>query len=137
MSDDRKRRGRLHRDRDNGVICGVCAGIADHYGFDLGIVRAAFIVTCIFAPPFMVTAYLILCFVLPARGGAQEAEPAPEPQPDPEEKAFWQGVNRAPKDSFVGIRHSFRQMEDQLQRMERYVTSRHFELDREFRDLGG
>ena len=129
-----RRKRRLYRDRENAVICGVCAGIADHYGFDLGVVRAAVIVSCLFAAPFTITAYVVLCFVIPAKPVAEDAG-ATAPPEDPDEKSFRQGVNRAPRDTYQVVRHNLRGLEDRLQRMERYVTSRHYELDREFRDL--
>ena len=163
-----RERRRLYRDRENAVIAGVCSGIADHYGFDLGLVRAAFIVGCVFAAPFTISAYVVMAFVIPVRPGQEDVEPKwrrehkerkrkrghkpepppglgplpgmePEPEPEPEEDTDWkrfdQGVNRAPKDVFQGVRHSFRELESRLQRMERYVTSRHYDLDAEFRDL--
>jgi len=147
-------RNRLHRDIENGRLAGVCSGIADHFGFDVGMVRLCCILGCIFFSWFVIPAYLLMAFTLPVKPGqegmqvprwrhrmqqrrqdAQQAEAEAKAEEDAERKRFEQGVNRAPRETFQAVRHSFRELESRLQRMERYVTSRHYDLDREFRDL--
>ena len=44
-------------------------------------------------------------------------------------------MRRAPKATFAEVRYRFRDMEARLQKMERYVTSKRFQLDREFENL--
>jgi phage shock protein C len=156
-------RQRLYRDVENGRIAGVCAGISDHFGFELGMVRFICILGCVFFAWFTIPAYLLMAFTLPVKPGQEgktvrgcrfrkrrhrrgerssgESDPdeaeleEDEASEDTDWRRFDQGVNRAPRDVFQSVRHSFRELEVQLQRMERYVTSRHYELDREFRDL--
>ena len=49
-----------------------------------------------------------------------------------QEKAeFWRGVSNAPSDAFGSLRHRFRELNLRLERMEAYVTSKEFEIDRE------
>lgn len=119
---------RLYRDKERGAVCGVCAGIADYFGWDVSIVRVVTVIG-MFLTPFMWIAYIILCFALPRKPRKAEV------YRDEEDERFWRSVRVSPADTFRRIRHNFREMDARLQRMERYVTSRHYDLDREFRDL--
>jgi signal transduction histidine kinase len=59
------RLGALRRDRSNGWIGGVCAGIARRYGVDPALVRLAFVVATA-AAGFGVAVYLVAWLVIPA-----------------------------------------------------------------------
>ena len=48
-----------------------------------------------------------------------------------EQAEFWRGVSNAPSDVFGSLRHRFRELNLRLERMEAYVTSREFSIDRE------
>lgn len=118
---------RLYRDPRHGRIMGVCAGIADYFGFNVCATRALALLALLFFPPFTFLSYVILGFVLPRK---------PEDiRDEPEERHFWQGVRRSPQDTYSDVRHRFREMEVKLGRMETYVTSERYDLDRKFRDL--
>ena len=114
---------RLYRDRENAMIAGVCAGIAEYFGFNRKGVRAVTVVGAIFFMPFTLVSYLVLAVVLPVR--------PEEPKLDEEQKNFWRGVSNAPSDVFSSVKHRFRELDLRLQRMEAFVTSREFEIDRE------
>jgi phage shock protein C len=119
--------GRLYRDRERGMIAGVCAGIADYFGFSLTGTRIATVILAIVLLPWVLLAYVILAVVLPTK-----------PRPfyrDEEEERFWRSVRRSPISTLSQVRHRFREMEARMQRLERYVTSSHFRLDRDFREL--
>lgn len=55
---------RLSRPAHDRVFFGVCSGIAHRYGWDVVLVRAAFLLTAVLGGPG-VLAYLILFFVMP------------------------------------------------------------------------
>ncbi|MEM9858208.1 MAG: PspC domain-containing protein [Bacteroidota bacterium] len=56
----------LSRSRNHKVIGGVCAGIAQQYGWDIGLVRLLYLVISIFSAAFPgVLVYVILWIVLP------------------------------------------------------------------------
>lgn len=127
MNDFYKRENphRLFRDKENAMLAGVCAGIADYSGLNRkGVRLAAFLLMLI--PPFfmfILISYVILAIVLPVK---------PENLYEtPERAEFWRGVSTAPADVFGSVRHRFRELNHRLERMEAYITSKEFEIDRE------
>jgi phage shock protein C len=125
MSDlhQRKNPHRLYRDRENAMIAGVCAGIAEYFGFNRKGVRIVVAIGTVLFLPFMMTSYIILAIILPVRPKIEQID---------EEKAkFWRGVSNAPSDVFSNLKHRFRELDLRLQRMEAFVTSREFDIDRE------
>jgi len=130
MSDYRKQEPsprRLYRDKQQGMVCGVCAGIAHYLDVDRGVVRIIALISLLIFMPATILGYTALCLLLPVR-----------PQKlykDERDEAFWRGMRTSPQGTFSSMRHKFREMEARLQRMERYVTSSRFDLDKEFRDL--
>jgi len=51
---------RLTKDRENGMVSGVCAGIAKYFNVDVTIVRIAFLLL-----PASISIYLIFMLVIP------------------------------------------------------------------------
>ncbi|MEL7450429.1 MAG: PspC domain-containing protein [Pseudomonadota bacterium] len=61
------RPNRLYRDKENGIIMGVCAGIADFLDFQRGMVRViAFVLLLIWTLPTLF-AYFVLGFLMRAK----------------------------------------------------------------------
>lgn len=116
---------RLYRDRDNAMLAGVCAGIAEYFGLNRKGVRLATLLLLLLPPffAFVVISYIVLAIVLPVK-------PA-DLYETPEQARFWRDVNNAPSDVFGALRHRFRELNLRLERMEAYVTSREFSIDRE------
>ena len=125
MSDlyERKNPHRLYRDKDNAMIAGVCAGLASYFGLCRKGLRVIVAVSTLFFFPFVVPAYIILAIILPAKPG--------DLYKDENQEKFWRGVSMAPTDVFSNLNHRFRELDLRLQKMEAYVTSREFEIDRE------
>ena len=114
---------RLYRDRENALIAGVCAGLANYFGLNRKGLR---LITALFALPFfpfVVISYIILVIVLPVQ--------PQEPKRDEVKEQFWRNVSNAPSDVFGNVRHRFRELDMRLQRMEAFITSKEFEIDRE------
>ncbi|NNE05128.1 MAG: envelope stress response membrane protein PspC [Xanthomonadales bacterium] len=114
---------RLYRDRENAMIAGVCAGLAYYFGLNRKGLR---LITFLFALPFLpfvVVSYIILTIVLPVKPEA--------PKQDEVKEEFWRNVSNAPSDVFGNVRHRFRELDMRLQRMEAFITSKEFEIDRE------
>lgn len=122
--DDVTRQQRLYRDTEHRLIAGVCAGLAEKHGLPRLVVRAI-TVLLLFTPLTLVVviSYCVAAFAIP--------EKPRDLYRSPDEEVFWRSVNRAPADTFGQVRHRFREMENRLRRMEAYVTSKEFELDRE------
>ena len=127
MSNGYKRNNphRLYRDKENAMLAGVCAGIAESAGLNRKGTRIAIALLTLFPPltGFMIVAYIVLAIVLPVK-------PA-DLYETPEQAEFWRGVSNAPSDVFGSLRHRFRELNLRLERMEAYVTSKEFEIDRE------
>ncbi len=49
----------------NKKIAGVCAGLAEHFGFDVSMVRIAYLIAAILTGSALAWIYIILMFVLP------------------------------------------------------------------------
>lgn len=119
-------RRRLYRDPDRGPLFGVCAGIADYFGFDTTGTRIVAILSLIFFMPATLLVYFGLAILLPKRSSLA---------PDSETEALEREVRASPQGTLSSLRHRFRELDLRMQRMEQYVTSARFRLDREFQDL--
>jgi phage shock protein C len=118
---------RLYRDVEHSVLAGVCAGIADYFGFSVRALRWIVVLSCFFAFPAVVFGYVAAAILLPRKpAGLYE---------DEHEEVFWRSVRRDPHFTCDHMRATFRDLDRRLQGMERYVTSPRFDLDQKFRDL--
>lgn len=115
---------KLYRDKGNAMLAGVCAGLGDYLGMNVKALRLVTAIGAIFFLPFVAITYILLALLLPVR-------PVELEQEDPEKADFWRDVNNAPADVFGNLRHRFRELDMRLQRMEAFVTSREFAIDRE------
>lgn len=117
----------LYRDTDRAKLGGVCAGLADYFGFNLCVTRFLAVIAFFVAMPMTIIAYLAAVLLIPARSTRTEAPPA-----NPELR---RAVRSSPAQTADDIRSRFRSLDRRLARMEKYVTSSRYELDREFRNL--
>ncbi len=118
---------RMHRDPRRGVLFGVCAGIADYFGFDLNVTRILVGVGALFSFPIVLIAYLLLALMLPRKQYFEDERDEPDP--------LQRNVRAEPHSMLSSVRYRFRDLDTRLQRLEKYVTSNRFALDREFRRL--
>ncbi len=118
---------RFYRDRERGMLFGVCAGIADYFGFDLKVTRILAVVALILSAPMTLLVYFGIALLIPYR--PVESVDLKE---DPD---FRKALRSSPQATMAEIRRRFQRLDSRLARMERYVTSPRFNLDREFRDL--
>ncbi len=59
-----KRRGELFRNPSRGKIAGVCAGIADYFGWETWLVRILVVSGVLFGMPFLILGYVAAWFIL-------------------------------------------------------------------------
>ncbi len=135
---------RFARDGDHAVLGGVCAGIANYFGFNRCAVRTIFIISFFLFMPFVALAYVALVLLVPAESSRYEYVVEREvrcrrrrrkmtrrekKQAQAEEEA------REQERASEAIRERYRSMNERLARIEKYVTSSRYDLDREFRNL--
>lgn len=125
---DGPRRNKLYRNRDNRKIAGVCAGVADYFGFDVTITRVVVLLGAIFFTPSVVVVYVVLAMVL-------DEKPPETTRRREEDVELERRVRAEPHATLDSVRHRFRDIDRRLQRIEKYVTSERFKLDREFEGL--
>ena len=121
-------RTRFYRDKRNGKIMGVCAGISNYTGFDVTLVRV-FMVAALFMSSF---AILPLYFIT---GWIADDTPRELRGDDPEEQRFWQGVRASPTRTARDIRSRMRDIDRRLADIESYVTTENRTLAREIEQL--
>ncbi len=120
-------RRKFYRNRDRAMVAGVCAGLADYFGFNLKVTRIlAFIALCIATLVTLVAYFGVVLLVPAAPRNSGEAQYDPE---------FRKAVRSAPRQTLGDVRRRFQSMDSRLARLERYVTSSRFNLDQEFRKL--
>lgn len=119
--------GGLYRNPEKGLFLGVCAGIADYFDISLGVVRAVTVAGAVFFFPAVLIAYLVL--------GALLKRPPEVVFESPEEETFWRRMRTEPADAFSSLRHRYKALDQRLQALEAYVTSREFRIAREIDNL--
>jgi phage shock protein C len=150
--------GSLHRDPSKGKIAGVCAGIAEYFGMEIWLVRILTLTGFfLLAPPFFFVGYIAAWFVLEKkpRGSSPKSrndELASRSQHNKGHSKGWHNVSEQesdkvmvkskvwqagepPKQAFIDIKQRFTKNENRLRKMETYVTSSEFQLNRELSKL--
>lgn len=120
---------RFYRDRELGKVAGVCAGLADYFGFDLTMTRLLTVIALILAAPATIAIYIALAILVPAAPGQTRSEKRKA------DKEFRRGLRSAPRTTMTDVRRSLIRLDTRLARLERYVTSPRFDLDRKINDL--
>jgi phage shock protein C len=121
-------RTRFYRDKQNGKVMGVCAGIADYTGFDVTLVRICFIATVLMSGFSVLPFYFIAGWVAPTKPRELAYEPT-------EDRQFWQGVRASPARAARDIRSRFKDIDRRLADIESYVTTENRSLAREIEQL--
>lgn len=149
-----RRRGELYRNPINGKIAGVCAGIADYFGWETWLVRILVVSGVLFGMPFLIFGYIAAWFILDPnpkaefkKGNYHRKAASNNSQYEKNTKhneqvnesikvkaRVWQS-GEPPKQAFHDIRRKFSSLEKQLQAIEHYVTSSEFNVAREINKL--
>lgn len=120
-------RRRFCRSRDKAVIGGVCAGLADYFGFNLKFTRILAVIALLMAMPMTLLVYFGAVLLIPSAPSGNG-----RPEYDPE---FRRALRAAPAQTLSDVRRRFQSLDSRLARLERYVTSSRFDLDQEFQKL--
>ncbi|MGY6636120.1 MAG: envelope stress response membrane protein PspC [Erythrobacter sp.] len=117
----------LYRDKHNGKIMGVCAGIADYTGIDVFWVRMAAFLSIFMLSGTTILAYFVAGFLLNKK--------PPYLYRDESEQKYWQGVRQSPKRTAREIRAQFRDIDRRLAAVESYYVSSNPRLTAEIERL--
>ena len=116
----------FYRNADKAILGGVCAGLADYFGFNLRATRLLVFIAFLMAMPMTILAYLAAVFLVPARSIRHEEQADPE---------FHRVLRSSPAQAASDVKRRFKSLDRRLARIEKYVTSSRYQLDREFRNL--
>ena len=121
-------RTRFYRDKQNGKVMGVCAGIADYTGFDVALVRICFLAAVFMSGGSVLPFYFIAGWVAPTK-------PRELVDQRSDDREFWQGVRASPARAARDIRSRFKDIDRRLADIESYVTTENRSLAREIEQL--
>ena len=121
-------RTRFYKDKRNGKVMGVCAGIADYTGLDVTIVRILLVLAFFISSGSILPVYFIA-------GLIAEDRPRELSNDTPEDKRFWQQVRASPTRTARDIRASMKAIDRRLADVESYVLTNNRSLAREIEQL--
>lgn len=121
-------RTKFYRNKRDGKVMGVCAGIADYTGIDVGMVRIMFVASLFMSGGSIFPLYFIAGFMAPDRPNELDRD-------TPDEAQFWQGVRQSPGRSARAISSRLRDIDRRLADIEHYVTTENRSLAREIEQL--
>jgi len=149
----------LFRDPKQGKIAGVCAGLASYFNIEIWLVRIIVISAfLLMTGPFIFVAYIAAWLILDKKpehldtttnnandnsassdGASSFVGKGYRNQSASDEKVcvkakVWQ-AGMPPKQAFVNIQQRFNRSENRLRKLESYVTSKEFQLNRELNRL--
>lgn len=118
------RNGGIYRSRD-GVLLGVCKGLADHYDLSVFWIRLGLIIVFLLSGFWPVIGiYLVAALLM---------KPRPvKPIETAEEQEFYDSYVNSPRSAAQRLRRKYENLERRIRRMEDKVTGRDFEWERKF-----
>lgn len=114
-----------------GKIAGVCAGLADYFGWNVKCLRICWIIA-VFVPatsPIAILAYIAGAILIPRSDGV------PPIYESEEAERFWRTFSVRPRMTFSELKHRFRALDARLADIEKTVTSDEYGLRKAFQDL--
>ena len=117
----------LYRDKQNGKILGICAGIADYTGVNVSWVRLGALVLIAMTGGWILPFYFAGAFIL-------NKKPA-DLYLDKQEQKYWQKVRQSPKRTAREIRARFRDIDHRLAEVESFYVSSNARLSAEIERL--
>lgn len=120
---------KFYVNKQDGKLCGVCAGISDYTGIDVTVIRIGFLVLAMLlgGGPAMIPAYFLTAWLAPKRPSGLYV--------DKQEERFWQQVRQSPARTTRDIKSRFRDIDQRLADMEKYYTSSNRQLADEIERL--
>jgi phage shock protein C len=145
-----RRKGELYRIPSQGKVAGVCAGVADYFGWEAWLVRILLVSGVLLGMGWFIVIYIAGWFILDKKSagtartvredGAVESSYKKKPANNIANESIkvksriWQ-AGEPPRQAFHDIKRKFGALERQLRSIERYVTSPEFTVSREINKL--
>lgn len=124
----------LYRDPVKGKIGGVCAGIADYVGVETWLVRIFTVMLFLIGfSVIVIIAYVAAMLILDKMPTEEVQRESQFYQHQMKKKPWQQG--KSASQLLVGIDVEIKEMEQVVAKIEAYVTSSEFELNRKFKEL--
>ena len=117
---------KFYRDKANGKLFGVCAGLADYIGVDVLWVRLAMVMLAL-TTGFSIPLYIVMAMLAEAKPQGLYASS--------DEQRFWQGVRQSPARATREVRSQFRDIDRRLAAVEAYYVSSNPRLAEEIEKL--
>ena len=121
-------RTKFYRDKRNGKINGLCAGIADYTGFDVSLVRLFMLAALFLSGGSIIPFYFVAGWITPDMPSQLAVE-------DAQHQQFWQQVRRSPARTARDIRLKMKEIDRRLADIESYVTTENRTLAKEIEQL--
>ncbi len=118
-------RTKFYRDKKNGYLMGVCAGLEDYTGIDAIWWRIAFVL--LIGTSFGIPLYLLM--------GIFASKKPQHLYVDQAEQKYWQGVRQSPKRTAREIRAQFRDIDRRLANVEHHYVASNQRLSAEIERL--
>ncbi|WP_108124288.1 PspC domain-containing protein [Saccharospirillum mangrovi] len=133
----RRRQGygmNLYRNKRDGWIGGVCAGLADHFNVEPWVVRLVVVSSFFFFNMLTFWAYLGACVLMAPRpkGRVEQEYQYDEDLHADRPRNLFRYRSVSPGERLKRARERLDDTLGRVEEMERYVTSRRYELDKEF-----
>ena len=143
----RRKSRRLYKNPDKAKLCGVCSGLSEFFDLETWVVRLIAVSFFLFSGGTAVVAYFVAFFIMDPKPGSKSNkgcfgnEKRRHRSSEDEQRQYKASVKevwkkgKAPTETLQKVEESFAKMENKLQSMESYVTSRQYNLNREFSKL--
>ncbi len=130
----------LYRNKKEGMIGGVCAGLADHFDFAPWVVRLVFLGGLLFLQSLAVFGYIVACIVLAPRPRRKDRHDSRQSDHEDRHNHERERTNMfkyspSPSSSLRRAHERLNETVRKVEDMEAYVTSRHYKLNREFANI--
>ena len=120
----------LYRDPQHGKLTGVCAGVANFFGLERWLVRILVVSATLLGGGFLVILlYIALSLMLEKKPYVKEEYSAHTIKSKPWEQG------KTAKQLLETLESDLKQVERRVQKIEAYVTSEAFDVNREFNKL--
>ncbi|QFI37079.1 envelope stress response membrane protein PspC [Moritella marina ATCC 15381] len=121
----------LYRDTQNGKLGGVCAGLATAFGAEVWLVRLLFVSLFLFTGFFLaILIYIIACLLLEKMPIQKQQQNSVYANHSMKTKPWQQG--HSAEKILENITTELDEIDQDLQKIENYVISFSFKMDREF-----